>query len=83
MCKRYALGESFVDCEYNCYNDTENIFLLCILFLGIIGISQFFFRKYLKMSIVSSSVRRGLSGDGSQGHFKSVIGLQLRVTLEM
>lgn len=48
----YAFPEYFADFEYNCYNNTENIFLLCILFASIFGISQFF-RKYFKMNPVS------------------------------
>lgn len=48
----YVFPEYFVDFEYNWYNNTENIFLLCILFASIFGISQFF-RKYFKMNTVS------------------------------
>ena len=78
----YGFPEYFVDFEYSCYN-VENISLLCILFTGIIGISQFFFSKYFKMSVVSLLVRHGQSKDRNQVHSKSVIGLQLRVVLEM
>lgn len=78
----YGFPEYFVDFEYSCCN-IENISLLCILFTGIIGISQFFFSKYFKMSVVSPLVKHGQSKDRNQGHSKSVIGLQLRVVLEM
>lgn len=47
----YAFPDYFVDFEYNCYNNIKTSFLLCILFAGIIGMSQFFRKKYFKMSL--------------------------------
>lgn len=47
MYRIYAFPEYFVDFGYSCYN-IENSSLLCILFAGIIGISQFFRKNILK-----------------------------------
>ena len=82
VCRMYAFPEYFIDSEYSCYN-IESISLLCILFTSITGMSQFFFSKYFRMSVVSPLMRRGQSKDGRQVHSRSVIGRQLGVMLEM
>ena len=78
--RMYAFPEYFIESKYSCCS-IDGISLLYILFTSVTGMSQFFFSKYFRTSVVSPLMRHGQSKGGSQVRSRSVIGLQLGVML--